>query len=205
MSHPGNTPAFVLPRSHRRRQSRRRGATTLWVIVSIPVFLILLCFVIEIGNLWLARIELENAVEASALATVQTWKSTTDTSLARIRGREIGLANCVRGTSVALDLNQGAGANGNATCGPDGEIVLGRIIDAGLVVFIADIPPGTDFGVRATKTQSVTSLCTNLFSLPTVQFEISARTFAICDGSAPPRLIRVDQYVCDGIALDPCD
>jgi len=61
------------------------------------------------------------------------------------------------------------------------------------------------FGVRTTKKLTVNSVCSNLFGLPTAMFEVSARSFAICEGSAAPRLIRVDQYICDGLTRDPCD
>jgi len=59
--------------SHRRGSSLRRGIATIWVIVSLPTALILLITVVEIGNLWTARTELQTNLEAAALAGVKTW------------------------------------------------------------------------------------------------------------------------------------
>ena len=51
----------------------RRGAVTLWTVLFMPVLLVLFFVVVEGVNLWLARVELENALESSALAAVKHW------------------------------------------------------------------------------------------------------------------------------------
>jgi hypothetical protein len=57
----------------RGARTLRRGIATIWVILSLPVALILLITVVEIGNLWTARTELQTNLEAAALAGVKTW------------------------------------------------------------------------------------------------------------------------------------
>ncbi len=57
----------------RRRLALRRGIATIWVILSLPTALILLITVVEIGNLWTARTELQTSLEAAAIAAVKTW------------------------------------------------------------------------------------------------------------------------------------
>ena len=63
-----------LPLSDTGHMARlRRGIATIWVILSLPVALILLITVVEIGNLWTARTELQTNLEAAAIAAVKTW------------------------------------------------------------------------------------------------------------------------------------
>jgi hypothetical protein len=57
----------------RCRPARRRGLATMWLIMFGPVFLVMLYFVVEIGHLYLAKTELNNALEAAALAGAQRW------------------------------------------------------------------------------------------------------------------------------------
>ena len=72
------------PRGLARRNRRRcRGLAGMWVVAAGPAFLTMLCFVLEIGNIWLARGELETALESAALAAVKAWKETNSTALAR--------------------------------------------------------------------------------------------------------------------------
>lgn len=133
---------MAIPVQH-LRDSQPRGIATLWVILAVPLFLALLCVVLEVGNLWLARVELENGLEAAALSAAQEWASTNDTHQARVRGQAIAAANCMRGQPVALDLNESLASppNHNASC--DGDIVLGSItFENGLVIFNADESPG---------------------------------------------------------------
>src|SRR6185503_11453281 len=70
---------------------RRRGSATLWMIIWLPCLLTLFCVLVGVANLWLARVELENALEASALAAVKQW----------------GDANGAGGTLTARDVGVG--------------------------------------------------------------------------------------------------
>ncbi|MEX0794179.1 MAG: pilus assembly protein TadG-related protein [Pirellulaceae bacterium] len=120
------SPLFNLPTP---RQSRQ-GIAVVWLLLTLPVLLILLCLVVEAGNLWLARMELKHAMESAALAAVKEWGDAGggDTLAARNVGAQFSLGNTVRGEPVDLtstDLNpqfddilnyaQG-NINGNAQC-----------------------------------------------------------------------------------------
>lgn len=118
----------------------RSGIATVWVIVSLPVVILLFVVVVELANLWLARAELEHALEAGASAGVKTWaelseddahaapNDETKTNAAREAARAAAAANNVRGQSVQLGLNDDADTDAdadhnNASC--DGDIILG--------------------------------------------------------------------------------
>jgi Flp pilus assembly protein TadG len=66
----------MLPHSVRRnlpRLAARRGSATLWMLIWVPCLLVLLSVLLNVANLWLARVELETALEAAALAAVKEW------------------------------------------------------------------------------------------------------------------------------------
>lgn len=114
----------------------RRGAITVWLILAIPAVVTLLCVVAEIGNLWLARVELTNSLEAAALGAVKQWGDAGggSTLVPRQVGNAYASANTLNGTPVDLTLIDPAlnrdptePCNENA-CG-DGVLVFGAIID----------------------------------------------------------------------------
>ncbi len=45
------------------RARARRGVYTLWTILFLPALLLMFVFLVDIAQLWLARVELENALE----------------------------------------------------------------------------------------------------------------------------------------------
>lgn len=103
----------------------RRGVATVWIIASVPALACLLCLVLEVANLWMARVELRNALDAAALSAVKTWGEGGSTISARMDGQTAAALNTVTGSPVALGLNTGGGTNGN---GPStGDILLGTI------------------------------------------------------------------------------
>ena len=73
----------------------------------MPVILTVLFGVIEMGRLWQARVQLENALEAAALAAVQQWGDLGGGALnveaAQLAGKTYGKANTVHGIAVDLD------------------------------------------------------------------------------------------------------
>ena len=71
------------------------------------MLLLLLILLIEIGNIWRARVELENAMEAAALAAVKEWgKWRPATQTARDIGVAYAAANTVTGSPVAITDNE---------------------------------------------------------------------------------------------------
>ncbi|MCA8995611.1 MAG: hypothetical protein KDA80_01440 [Planctomycetaceae bacterium] len=107
-----------------------------WLILFVPVFLGLFALVLEIGNLWLARVELTHALESAALAAVKSWGDSNggNTLIPRQVGNAFASANTINGAAVdlsALDINLnrdgGEACNQNA-CG-DGVLVFGAIVD----------------------------------------------------------------------------
>jgi hypothetical protein len=143
--------ASSVPRSSARQ--RRRGWATLWLIIWLPALLVLLSALLGIANLWLARVELETALEAAALAAVKEWgdQGGGETFIPRQVGVEFAAANCVRGVPVAIDPNYDGplaallgqplvrlasvapvtGCNENRSCtltaSPPGNLVFGAI------------------------------------------------------------------------------
>lgn len=124
----------------------RRGFSTLWLILTLPIFLTLFAFVFEMGHLWLARVELENGLESAALAAVQTWaeSGSTDTAAPRQIAAAYAANNTVRGFPLVLGLNYDSAAgsdnpNQNLTCSatvylpggataPEGNLIFGAIV-----------------------------------------------------------------------------
>lgn len=179
-------------RSHNRRRlsRRRKGVSTIWLILSGQVFLVFICFAAEIGHLWVARTELENALEAAALAGALEFRQSGSAS-ARMVAIAYAEANTVVGQSLTLDPNMGAGTNGNAS--NDGEIVLGEVTGADSpFTFDPNSAPVDRFGVRVRKTFTVNSLCQQLFGVSltnyTVSADVTAENFT---GPDTTRLIRI--------------
>lgn len=139
----------MMPRKPRpvfSARASRRGISLLWLILSFPALILFLVFVVEIGNVWLARLELEQSLEASALAAVKEWAehSANGTLVPREVGNQFAIANPVRGVDVDLQndslnpafdglLNYDAnGINGNAVCT---DIDLNSYDQSGVLVF----------------------------------------------------------------------
>lgn len=128
-----------------RYRKARKGVSTLWLLLLLPLIFILLCFVVEIGNLWLARAELENAMEAAALAAVKEWGDAGggSTSLARDFGVDYAAANTVRDTPVTITKNYNAGNAPNQNVNCTGNLVFGAITATSPnIVFDAGVAPG---------------------------------------------------------------
>jgi Flp pilus assembly protein TadG len=89
------------------QSTTRRGMATLWLIIWLPVLLVLFCILVDGAHLWLARVELENALEAAAQAAVREWGKAAggDTLIPRQMGQAYAAANIVRGDAVVLSEN----------------------------------------------------------------------------------------------------
>ncbi len=127
-------------RSDVRRSGLRapRGVVALWTLLMIPVLLVLFAVIVEGVHLWLARVELENAMEAGALAAVKEWAETPSgaaagwTGNARLVGQQYAAANTINQTPVSIGTNPGAfdladNPNENGSC--DGNLVFGAVIE----------------------------------------------------------------------------
>jgi len=122
-----------------RHGSRRRGISVLWLVIWMPVLLIMLAIVVNLANLWLARVELENALEAAALAASKEWGSGGPTASPRGVGVTYAAFNTVRGVPLEIDPNldpapSGSNPNANLTCvvgtsPPSGNLIFGAISD----------------------------------------------------------------------------
>ena len=91
----------------------------MWLILILPCIVVMLCVLIEIANLWIARAELEDALEAAALAAVKEWGDNGggDTFDERQIGVAYAAANTVRSMSVFVDDNYNpANPNDNDDC-----------------------------------------------------------------------------------------
>jgi len=120
---------------------------TVWTILAVPVILTILCVVVEVGRLWQARAQLENALEAAALAAVQEWGQrggkAEQVAAGEIVGKAYAQANAIHGVPVDLDdrarVSGVAWAFGMATASdngfdftpnPDAQTNLAVVIEA---------------------------------------------------------------------------
>jgi hypothetical protein len=117
----------------------------------------LFCVLVGVANLWLARVELENATEAAALAAVKAWGDVGGGST--LAPRNVGVAfahaNSVRRDPVVIgaNFNPGGGPNQNDVCKvgispPSGNLIFGSINDddPDNIIFNAGVMPGCGLG-----------------------------------------------------------
>jgi hypothetical protein len=146
---------------HQQRRLYRRGSATLWMVIWLPCLLVLFCTLVGVANLWLARVELENSLEAAALAAVKQWgdQGGGDTLVPRESGVAYALSNCIRGNGTTIGLNYDpvtGGPNQNEECHPSehnvfpptGNLVFGAIDDSDPdhVIFNAGVAPSCAAG-----------------------------------------------------------
>ena len=136
---------------------RRTGTITLWTIIFLPVLIVLLYVVVEGIHLWLARVELENSLEAAALAAVAEWADGGDTVApgwtydAREMGVDFAWANTVAGDNLVIaenggNYNLGTNPNENIQCGvdvtpPGGNLIFGSVSLDEPYIFRAGVAP----------------------------------------------------------------
>src|SRR5262249_5101137 len=118
----------------------------------LPCLLALLVTLVGVSNLWLARVELENACEAAAIAAVKQWGDVGggETLVPRQVGVEYAEANGIRGSGLAIGTNYNAAnlQNQNDVCDvgmtpPTGNLIFGTINDddPDNVIFDAGLAP----------------------------------------------------------------
>jgi len=138
-----------------QRPSARRGAIALFLLVATPIFLIMLAIVLNIANQWHARVELENGLEAAALAAVKTWGDQNG-QMGTLEAREVGVAyaarNFVRCERIGIGLNYdpiNGGVNQNDECDlrasvndpQQGNLIFGAITNMDPLTFNAGVAP----------------------------------------------------------------
>lgn len=194
------------------RQYRRRGSATLWLVIWLPCLMALFCVLVGVANLWLARVELENAMEAAALAAAKSWGDANggNTLTPRTVGVGYAQANSVRRDPVVIGTNydSGGGPNENAECDaglapPTGNLIFGSVdrSNPNHVIFDAGTAPGGqgggNFGVRAQAIIEVQPLGFQPFLGNPPPYRIQAKATAEYDiQSQSVRLIRVNSVVC---------
>ncbi len=161
--------------SRRSRSSLRRGIATIWVILSLPTALVLLITVVEIGNLWTARTELQTNLEAAALAGVKTWGDLSEaasmpmdphptpgaigiTGAARDAAQAAFAVNSVNGQFFTLNDNEtddGDDDTGYDNTSCTGDIILGGFPTAGGNAFNATAAVGCGRSSSTTTTITV--------------------------------------------------
>jgi Flp pilus assembly protein TadG len=193
----------------------RRGSATLWMVIWLPCLLALFCALVGVANLWLARVELEHAMEAAALAAVKEWGDAGggDTFDPRQVGASHAQANFVRQSPVMIGTNYSAAdaPNQNAECDvgmtpPTGNLVFGAIddTDPSNVVFNAGVmpacgSPSAKFGVRAQAIVPVQPLVGGSFVGSITQYCVQAKATAQYDCTTHRvKLIRIDTFICPG-------
>jgi hypothetical protein len=88
------------------RGANRRGIAGVWLLLSVPVFVAVLGFVLNIGFLWIAEADLENAAASGALAGAKALgdrqPSEPGNETAVAAAREFVTSNSVQGNQIAL-------------------------------------------------------------------------------------------------------
>ncbi|QDU99218.1 pilus assembly protein TadG-related protein [Lignipirellula cremea] len=195
-------------RSIRQARRQQRGIASIWTLLLVPVIAIGLVLVVEIANLWIARAELENAMEAAALAAVKEWGDNIGGSTATPRtvGKDYAALNTVRKVPVVIsdvrdDSNPVGNPNENVSYTED--LLFGAItstpVDAPNHVFNASVAPncgvGQPYAVRAKKRVKANSVCANLFGVNLNGFFVQAEAVAVYDCvSKRTQLIRIATY-----------
>lgn len=112
----------------------------------LPALIIMICFVVEIGNQWYGRVQAETSLEAAALTAVKQWADGTPTATlaARCHGVEYAKVNPAGGQAVTITANYDnvAPIAANQNNSPDGNLIFGAITnDEAPWVFNANVVP----------------------------------------------------------------
>jgi hypothetical protein len=99
--------------------------------------LTMLVVLIDVANIWQAKIELKNATDAAALSGVKSWGEGKSTALSRADANDTFSTNTIIGNVFILNTAEGGCANGNISS--SGELLFGATTDsAGAITFNCD-------------------------------------------------------------------
>ncbi len=175
----------------RRGAARGRGSVTVWTLLCVPLVLTVLAVMVEVNRLWQARVQLENALEAAALAAVQEWSDrgggVEEVAAAQAMGLAYARANTIHGVPVELE-------NAEMTSGAAWH--FGRVTARGTGYDFRPAPdsPG-DLAVLLEARVRVARLLKPLLGSSIGETTVAARVAASYDDSAAPprpRLIRIN-------------
>ncbi len=180
--------------------STRSGIATIWVLVSMPVMLTLLVMLVDAGNLWVARVELKNALDAGALSGAKTWGEGGSTQQSRLDAQDAFNTNTILGIQYSISTAVGGCSNGNTSPSATTEILLGRITTgANGFTFDCDATPtGVEsFAVRTRKTISVPSVASTFLGLSLNPYQVTSQSYSrYARPSGPPQLVHINTYTC---------
>ncbi len=195
--------SLVIAASSRHARSLhtlRRGIATIWVLAALPVVLTLLVMIVDGGNLWVARMELRNALDAAALSAAKTWGEGGTTAQARLDAHDAFNSNTILGSQYSLSTVETIGCgNGNSSPSANAEILLGSIATIGtgfrLDIMATPVCPGGTFGVRTRKSLSVPSIAHAFLGLSVNPYQVTCESYAqFACSSGPPQVIHVNSF-----------
>lgn len=115
--------------THPQTRRNRRGIAVLWLILWGSMFLTFFCVTLEFASLWQAQVELNNTMDAAALAAAREWgaSGSATTEVARDVGVAYANANPVLGATVPFATNYNAGNTPNQNASNNGNLVFGAL------------------------------------------------------------------------------
>jgi hypothetical protein len=182
----------MIDRGRNSRNTRRRGSAIVWILVATPVILVLFMVVLSLASIWQARAELQNAVEAAALAGAKFWGDNADSpstrTSARLAAQAVFQANTVFGDMVTIASNDNpSSTNNNAST--SGPILLGSFTSSTL--YVNQSPAAVnERACYVITTASITPLLQGLGILGpfTVKASAAAVYSSTTQGSGTPQL-----------------
>ena len=197
-SHNRNHPRR-LRRPGQRADSNRRGVSTVWLILALPVLFVMFIFLTDYANIVRARVELQAAVDAGALAGANYLTNmTSHLEKARSAALTYTESNTVVGKHVQITDNFGVGTNSNATT--SGNIVIGTYISNGDGTFTFDptiaVPANATTGAVLVRASfNVSSFWKTTLGFTTAVYHVQAQAVArptqIPPTGSAPELINI--------------
>lgn len=147
----------------------------MWVIVTMSAVMCLIGVVVELGNLWMARAELHNALEAGALSAVDTWGDAGPDSV----------ANQTAARTQAVALVQLNTVNGQPVTISSTDVTLGNLTGASPFVFQPNQTITGDRGAQIQAAVTVNSIIGKLCGNALGPYQISTQVTARYDSNSP--------------------
>lgn len=172
------------------RQANRRGLAAVWLVLSIPLFVAVLGFVLNLGFLWLARTQMNNAAASGALAGVQAvaakQKQTGGSQPpAAEAAREFVESNFLHGKRLKVGPS-GQSGNRRACC--RARVLMGSVRGRTFQIADGDSGPAGRDACLVQLSSKVTGPLGWLTGPQTVQV-----TAVAVIGNGKPRLVEIDE------------